>query len=171
MSSVRVDASALLMTPPGNFQCIHFPYNNGEETPNRNTIAFLMVLKSYIAIVNSCNFDASILYSIRTSTGHWSKFGWVNKWGTVLCVDRETSISLPAFNGYCSFTNNPTAKAIPLWNNDVQCKVKQQMRETLWNELMHNLSGIVKGGRPIKGIKVTRYDVLFIIFPCGSHKI
>jgi hypothetical protein len=28
------------MTPPGNFQYIHFPYNNGEETPNRNTIAF-----------------------------------------------------------------------------------------------------------------------------------
>jgi len=39
------------------------------------------------------------------------------------------------------------------------------MCETLWNELMHNLSGIVKGARPIKGIKVTRYDVLFIIFP------
>jgi hypothetical protein len=77
---------------------------------------------------------------------------------------------LPAFNGYCSFTNNPTAKAIPLWNNDVQCKVKQQMCETLWNELMHNLSGILKGGRPIKGIKAKRYDVLFMIFPCGSHK-
>ena len=40
LSSVRVEASALLMTTPGNFQCIHFPYNNGEETPNRNTIAF-----------------------------------------------------------------------------------------------------------------------------------
>jgi hypothetical protein len=137
------------------------------ETPSR----FLMVLKSYIAIVNSCNFGASLLYSIRTSTGPWSKFGWVNKWGTVLCVDRETSMSLPAFNAYCSFTNNPTAKAIPLWNNDVQCKVKQQMCETLWNELMHNFSGIVKAGRPIKRIKVTRYDVLFIIFRCGSHKI
>jgi DNA-binding MarR family transcriptional regulator len=31
------------------------------------------------------------------------------------------------------------AKAIPLWN-DVQCKVKQRMGETLWNELMDNLS-------------------------------
>ena len=37
------------------------------------------------------------------------------------------------------------------------------MCETLRNELMHNLSGIVKGARPIKGIIVTRYDVLFII--------
>ena len=45
------------------------------------------------------------------------------------------------------------------------------MCETLWNELMHNLSGIVKGGRPIKGIKATRYDVLFIIFPCGSQNL
>jgi hypothetical protein len=91
--------------------------------------------------------------------------------GVQSCASIETSISLPAFNGYCSFTNNPTAKAIPLRNNDVQCKVKQQMCETLWNELMHNLAEIVKGARPIKGIKMTRYDVLFIIFPCGSHKI
>jgi DNA-binding MarR family transcriptional regulator len=35
------------------------------------------------------------------------------------------------------------AKAIPLWN-DVQRKVKQQMGETLWNELMKNLSQFVK---------------------------
>jgi DNA-binding MarR family transcriptional regulator len=35
------------------------------------------------------------------------------------------------------------AKAIPLWN-DVQRKVKQQMGETLWNELMENLSRFVK---------------------------
>jgi hypothetical protein len=52
-------------------------------------------------------------------------------------------MSLSAFNGYFSFINNPTAKAIPLWN-EVPRKVKQQMGETLWNELMHNLSGIVK---------------------------
>jgi tRNA pseudouridine-54 N-methylase len=41
--------------------------------------------------------------------------------------------------------------------------------EALWNELIHNLAGIVKGGRPIKRIKVTRYDVLFIIFPFADH--
>jgi DNA-binding MarR family transcriptional regulator len=35
------------------------------------------------------------------------------------------------------------AKAIPLWNN-VQNKVKEQMGETLWNELMINLSQFVK---------------------------
>lgn len=35
------------------------------------------------------------------------------------------------------------AKAIPLWN-DVQNKVKKQMGETLWNELMVNLSQFVK---------------------------
>ena len=35
------------------------------------------------------------------------------------------------------------AKAIPLWN-DVQNKVKEQMGETLWNELMDNLSQFVK---------------------------
>lgn len=35
------------------------------------------------------------------------------------------------------------AKAIPLWNN-VQNKVKEQMGETLWNELMVNLSQFVK---------------------------
>jgi DNA-binding MarR family transcriptional regulator len=35
------------------------------------------------------------------------------------------------------------AKAIPLWN-DVQNKVKEQMGETLWNELMANLSQFVK---------------------------
>jgi DNA-binding MarR family transcriptional regulator len=35
------------------------------------------------------------------------------------------------------------AKAIPLWN-DVQNKVKEQMGETLWNELMVNLSQFVK---------------------------
>jgi DNA-binding MarR family transcriptional regulator len=35
------------------------------------------------------------------------------------------------------------AKAIPLWNQ-VQDKVKQQMGETLWNELMDNLSQFVK---------------------------
>ena len=35
------------------------------------------------------------------------------------------------------------AKAIPLWN-DVQNKVKEQMSETLWNELMVNLSQFVK---------------------------
>lgn len=34
-------------------------------------------------------------------------------------------------------------KAIPLWN-DVQRKVKQRMGETLWNELMDNLSQFVK---------------------------
>ena len=34
-------------------------------------------------------------------------------------------------------------KAIPLWN-DVQNKVKEQMGETLWNELMVNLSQFVK---------------------------
>jgi hypothetical protein len=38
---------------------------------------------------------------------------------------------------------NIVAKAIPLWN-DVQRKVKQQMGETLWNELMDNLSQFVK---------------------------
>jgi DNA-binding MarR family transcriptional regulator len=35
------------------------------------------------------------------------------------------------------------AKAIPLWN-EVQCKVRQQMGETLWNELMNNLSRFLK---------------------------
>ena len=35
------------------------------------------------------------------------------------------------------------AKAIPLWN-EVQRKVKQNMGETLWNELMDNLSQFVK---------------------------
>lgn len=35
------------------------------------------------------------------------------------------------------------AKAIPLWN-DVQNKVKEQMGEILWNELMVNLSQFVK---------------------------
>ena len=35
------------------------------------------------------------------------------------------------------------AKAIPLWN-DVQNKVKKKMGETLWNELMVNLSQFVK---------------------------
>lgn len=35
------------------------------------------------------------------------------------------------------------AKTIPLWN-DVQNKVKEQMGETLWNELMVNLSQFVK---------------------------
>jgi DNA-binding MarR family transcriptional regulator len=35
------------------------------------------------------------------------------------------------------------AKAIPLWN-EVQSKVKQHMGETLWNELMANLSRFVK---------------------------
>ena len=35
------------------------------------------------------------------------------------------------------------AKAIPLWN-EVQSKVKQQMGDTLWNELMDNLSRFVK---------------------------
>lgn len=35
------------------------------------------------------------------------------------------------------------AKAISLWN-DVQNKVKEQMGETLWNELMVNLSQFVK---------------------------
>jgi DNA-binding MarR family transcriptional regulator len=35
------------------------------------------------------------------------------------------------------------AKAIPFWN-DVQNKVKEQMGETLWNELMVNLSQFVK---------------------------
>ena len=35
------------------------------------------------------------------------------------------------------------AKAIPLWN-DVQNTVKAQMGETLWNELMVNLSQFVK---------------------------
>lgn len=35
------------------------------------------------------------------------------------------------------------AKAIPLWN-EVQNKVKEQMGETLWNELMVNLSQFVK---------------------------
>ena len=35
------------------------------------------------------------------------------------------------------------AKAIPLWN-EVQSKVKQRMGETLWNELMANLTRFVK---------------------------
>jgi len=35
------------------------------------------------------------------------------------------------------------AKAIPLWN-EVQSKLKQQMGDTLWNELMNNLSQFVK---------------------------
>jgi DNA-binding MarR family transcriptional regulator len=35
------------------------------------------------------------------------------------------------------------AKAIPLWNA-IQNKVKQQMGEALWNELMDNLSQFVK---------------------------
>ena len=35
------------------------------------------------------------------------------------------------------------AKAIPLWN-EVQRKVKQQMGETSWNQLMDNLSQFVK---------------------------
>ena len=35
------------------------------------------------------------------------------------------------------------AKAIPLWN-EVQRKVRQQMGETLWNELMDNLSRFLK---------------------------
>jgi DNA-binding MarR family transcriptional regulator len=35
------------------------------------------------------------------------------------------------------------AKAIPLWN-EVQRKVRQQMGETLWNELMDNLSRFVR---------------------------
>jgi DNA-binding MarR family transcriptional regulator len=35
------------------------------------------------------------------------------------------------------------AKAIPLWN-EVQRKVRQRMGETLWNELMGNLSQFIK---------------------------
>ena len=35
------------------------------------------------------------------------------------------------------------AKAIPLWN-EVQSELKQQMGDTLWNELMNNLSQFVK---------------------------
>ena len=35
------------------------------------------------------------------------------------------------------------AKAIPLWN-EVQLKVKQQMGENSWNQLMDNLSQFVK---------------------------
>lgn len=46
------------------------------------------------------------------------------------------------------------AKAIPLWN-DVQRKVKQQMGETLWNQLMDNLSQFVKVADQINGPKVS----------------
>ena len=35
------------------------------------------------------------------------------------------------------------AKAIPLWN-DVQRKVKQEMGENSWHELMQNLSHFVR---------------------------
>ena len=35
------------------------------------------------------------------------------------------------------------AKAIPLWN-DVQCKVKEEMGENSWHELMQNLSHFVR---------------------------
>lgn len=44
------------------------------------------------------------------------------------------------------------AKAIPLWN-DVQNKVKEQMGETLWNELMVNLSQFVKVADQLNGSK------------------
>jgi hypothetical protein len=35
------------------------------------------------------------------------------------------------------------AKALPLWNK-VQDKVKQQMGENSWRELMQNLTGLLK---------------------------
>jgi DNA-binding MarR family transcriptional regulator len=44
------------------------------------------------------------------------------------------------------------AKAIPLWN-DVQRKVKQQMGETLWNQLMDNLSQFVNVADQLNGSK------------------
>jgi DNA-binding MarR family transcriptional regulator len=44
------------------------------------------------------------------------------------------------------------AKAIPLWN-DVQRKVKQQMGETLWNQLMGNLSQFVKVADQLSGAR------------------
>lgn len=44
------------------------------------------------------------------------------------------------------------AKAIPLWN-DVQNKVKEQMGETLWNELMVNLSQFVKVADQLNELK------------------
>jgi DNA-binding MarR family transcriptional regulator len=47
------------------------------------------------------------------------------------------------------------AKAIPLWN-DVQNKVKEQMGETLWNELMVNLSQFVKVADQLNESKLQR---------------
>ena len=44
------------------------------------------------------------------------------------------------------------AKAIPLWS-DVQRKVKQRMGETLWNELMGNLSQFVKVADQLNELK------------------
>ena len=52
--------------------------------------------------------------------------------------DNRTRIITITNKGYAA-----AAKAIPLWS-DVQRKVKQRMGETLWNELMGNLSQFVK---------------------------
>lgn len=52
--------------------------------------------------------------------------------------DNRTRIVVITYKG-----RNAVAKAIPLWN-EVQRKVKQHMGETLWNELMENLSRFVK---------------------------
>ena len=52
--------------------------------------------------------------------------------------DHRTRIITATHKGH-----NAVAKAIPLWN-DVQLKVKQEMGENSWHELMQNLSHFVK---------------------------
>lgn len=52
--------------------------------------------------------------------------------------DNRTRIVTITYKGRAT-----VAKAIPLWN-EVQCKVRQQMGETSWRELMDKLSQFVK---------------------------
>lgn len=52
--------------------------------------------------------------------------------------DQRTRIVKATHKGHSA-----VAKAIPLWN-DVQCKVKQEMGENSWHELMQSLSHFVR---------------------------
>ena len=53
---------------------------------------------------------------------------------------------------------NAVAKAIPLWN-DVQCKVKQEMGENSWHDLMQNLSHFVRVANQLTDKNLVRSNV------------
>ena len=53
---------------------------------------------------------------------------------------------------------NAVAKAIPLWN-DVQCKVKQEMGENSWHDLMQNLSQFVRVANQLTDKNLVRSNV------------